>query len=374
MTDRPPDPGAAPLREFADRLAGSLAGGGAALPFATLALDLFRRQFAANATYRRLCLAGGRTPETVGDWTGIPAVPTVAFKELELTSLPPAERIAVFHSSGTTGQVPSRHFHGSQSLGLYEASLVAGFARQTAAVGAVPRRFLALTPPPDRVPHSSLAHMFGVCARRFGTPDSVFVGQVGADGAWELDLPRLLGELEEGQRSGRPVLVLGTAFHFVHLIDRCAAGNMAFRLGEGSGVLETGGYKGRSREMTRVALHAAIAECLGVPSTAILREYGMSELSSQAYAPDSSVPVPGDASGEVFRFPPWARAVIISPETGREVAEGGNGLVRVLDLANVWSVLAVQTEDLAVRRGDGFELLGRVPRSEPRGCSLMAPA
>ena len=121
-------------------------------------------------------------------------------------------------------------------------------------------------------------------------------------------------------------------------------------------------------------MHAAIARCLGVLPNAILREYGMSELGSQAYAPDSAAPPPADGAGEVFRFPPWARALVISPETGREVADGGTGLVRVFDLANVWSALAVQTEDLAIRRGGGFELLGRAPRSEPRGCSLMAPA
>jgi hypothetical protein len=72
-----------------------------------------------------------------------------------------------------------------------------------------------------------------------------------------------------------------------------------------------------------------------------------------------------------FSFPPWARVQIISPETGGEVAEGETGLIRVFDLANVFSVLAVQTEDLGVRRGDGFELIGRAALAEPRGCSLM---
>ena len=72
-----------------------------------------------------------------------------------------------------------------------------------------------------------------------------------------------------------------------------------------------------------------------------------------------------------FRFPPWARAQIVSPETGREVAEGETGLIRVFDLANVFSVMAIQTEDLGVRSGDGFELIGRAEATEPRGCSLM---
>jgi hypothetical protein len=94
----------------------------------------------------------------------------------------------------------------------------------------------------------------------------------------------------------------------------------------------------------------------------------MSELSSQAY---DTTPHQLER-GRVFRFPPWARVQVISPETGREVPEGETGLLRIWDLANVWSVLAIQTEDMAVRRGNGFELVGRAVQAEPRGCSLMA--
>jgi hypothetical protein len=91
----------------------------------------------------------------------------------------------------------------------------------------------------------------------------------------------------------------------------------------------------------------------------------MSELSSQAY--DRVLPETGGG----FRFPPWARAQVISPETGREAADGETGMVRVFDLANVRSALAVQTEDLAVRRGEGFELTGRAAGAAARGCSLL---
>jgi hypothetical protein len=108
-------------------------------------------------------------------------------------------------------------------------------------------------------------------------------------------------------------------------------------------------------------LHALIKERLGVPPENIVGEYGMSELSSQAYA---------TASGR-FQFPPWARVQIISPETSREVGEDETGLIRVFDLANVFSVAAIQTEDLGIRCGDGFELIGRAQLAEPRGCSLM---
>ena len=79
-----------------------------------------------------------------------------------------------------------------------------------------------------------------------------------------------------------------------------------------------------------------------------------------------------NSAARIFRFPPWARAQIISPETGREVAEGETGLIRIFDLANVFSVVVVQTEDLGIRRAEGFELIGRWEAVEARGCSLMS--
>ena len=133
--------------------------------------------------------------------------------------------------------------------------------------------------------------------------------------------------------------------------------------------METGGYKNRSRLLPKDELHALITERLGVPPSHILCEYGMSELSSQAYS-GSKAGGRGERALH-FQFPPWARAQILSPETGAEVAEGETGLLRVFDLANVFSAMAIQTEDLAIRRGGGFELLGRAESTEPRGCSLM---
>jgi hypothetical protein len=160
--------------------------------------------------------------------------------------------------------------------------------------------------------------------------------------------------------------LLGTAFSFVHLLDHLVESGIRWELPAGSRVLETGGYKGRSRSLPKKELHALIRGRLGIPETHIICEYGMSELSSQAYDRAAGT------DPAVFRFPPWARARIISPETGAEVADGETGLIQVFDLANVSSVMAVQTEDLAIRRGRGFELIGRAELAEPRGCSLMA--
>lgn len=365
------------LSHFAARLRGEISNFPSPIfhrQFDGRALELFAAQFMCNPAYRKICVARGRTPETVRDWTQIPAVPTRAFKELELTSLAHGERTAVFHSSGTTEQQPSRHFHGAESLALYEASLWAWFQKncelRTANCG-----LICLTPPPSAAPNSSLVHMFEVIRRQLGQPESAFVGQVNEAGAWALDFDVTLAALADNSKLKiqNSKLILGTAFSFVHLLDYLTEKRVKLTLPLGSRVMETGGYKNRSRAMPKPELHDLITARLGVARANILCEYGMSELSSQAYdAETQNSKLKTQNSERQFRFPPWARAQIISPETGREAADGETGLIRIFDLANVFSVAAIQTEDLGVRRGDGFELLGRAQLAEPRGCSLMS--
>jgi hypothetical protein len=342
---------------------------------------LFRLQFQTNSVLRRVCEARRISPATLPHWSHVPAVPTTAFKEYEVTSLAPQQRTSVFFSSGTTANHPSRHFHSAESLAVYEASLLPWF-QASVLRGWESRRtlpILCLTPDARHAPHSSLAHMFTVLARELAPDTSqspgpenarhtVFTGENGADG-WILDFAATRRWMEEAAAGSEPVLVLGTAFSFVQWMDHPGNAGRRFQLPPGSRVMETGGYKGRSREMSRAGLHALIGRELGISPDNIFSEYGMSELSSQAYPAPTSRDA---AAGLVFRFPPWARSRIISPETGLEVADGETGLIRVFDLANVWSVMAVQTGDLGVRRGDGFELLGRAALAEPRGCSLMA--
>jgi hypothetical protein len=157
----------------------------------------------------------------------------------------------------------------------------------------------------------------------------------------------------------------------VHLLDHLEGQGTRFKLPNGSLVLETGGYKGRSRTIPRQELHRKLCGTFGISPRQIICEYGMSELSSQAYAVLSDDSVRVDRAVRVFHFPPCARAQIVSPETGREVHDGQTGLIRVFDLANVFSGVAIQTEDLGIRHGAGFELVGRAPMVEARGCSLM---
>jgi hypothetical protein len=372
------------LSSFAARLRFATARQAQGNEFDELALELFALQFQHNPAYRKICEVRGLTPRVVEHWTQIPAVPTGAFKELELSCISPEERTAVFYSSGTTEQKPSRHFHNAESLAVYEASLWTWFVAnlrftiydlrsENNSALRTPHSTIVLTPPPAQAPHSSLVHMFETVRKNLGgasVPASraAFLGTLAADGSWALDFEAVFATLKSSIVNRQSSILLGTAFSFVHLLDLMVERDLRVELPAGSRVMETGGYKNHSRSMPKAELHALITERLGVPAENIICEYGMSELSSQAY----DVGVRNAECGvRKFRFPPWARVQIISPETGREVADGETGLIRVFDLANVFSVAAIQTEDLGIRRGDGFELIGRAQLAEPRGCSLM---
>ena len=327
--------------------------------FEQLALGLFELQFNLNAPYRRFCEMRGITPKSIPDhWNKIPAVPASAFKELELTILPPPLRTHLFYSSGTTTQKRSRHFHSPDSIKIYEQSLLSWF--KPFVLPDFDRiSFLVLTPPVIEAPNSSLVHMFQTVVNSFGTSNSQFAGSITAGGEWEIDPSAVLTHL----KTDEPKLICGTAFSFVHL---CDGFNSNVHLPQGSRIFETGGYKGKSRTLNKKDLHTLISQKLGVPLSHIISEYGMSELSSQAY--DRRI---GEDSPRQFQFPPWVRIEIISPETSTPVENEATGLLRIYDLANVASVMAIQTEDLAGKSGNGFELLGRAALAEPRGCSLM---
>ena len=163
-----------------------------------------------------------------------------------------------------------------------------------------------------------------------------------------------------------PVFLIGTAFAFVELFDTL---DQCWTLPKGSRVLETGGLKGRTREVSREELYGLFQSRLGVADTHCLSEYSMTELSSQAYSNALTLGVPWDQSS--FVTPPWARVELVDPVTMSILEEeDARGLICWFDLANINSVMAVQTSDIGLRTADGFALVGRASDAELRGCSL----
>ncbi len=330
--------------------------------FERLALGLFRFQAHACGPYRALLERRGVDPAAISSWREIPAVPTAAFKEIEIRSFPKADVVHVFHTSGTSTARRGSLF--LDTLRVYEASLRPSFRRallpDLAPGQRIPIRVLA--PSPAESPDSSLSHMFGVAVDTWGDASSGFDLRAGT-----LDTRGLGRALEE---CTGPVLVCGTAFAFVHWIDALKHAGAKLHLPSGSRMMETGGFKGRSRSVPREALYAALEEHLGVPPERVVNQYGMTELGSQFY--DSVL----EDSGPRRKIePPWARVRIVRPDTASEAPPGEVGVIEVVDLANTGSVLALQTGDLGrrvagVNGRDGFEVLGRAQGAELRGCSV----
>jgi hypothetical protein len=185
-----------------------------------------------------------------------------------------------------------------------------------------------------------------------------------------IDTARMSEALVEATSRGTPVLLAGTAFAFVHWLDWLQERNGSFDLPPGSLIMETGGFKGRSRVLERPVFYATLSKAHGVPVEAIVNEYGMTELLSQFYdgpgVPMSDMPL------EDRRHvpPPWVRTRVLDPNTLSVLPIGEPGLLCHYDLANAGSVMAVLTEDMGVAVDDGFRVLGRAQGAEPRGCSL----
>lgn len=355
--------------------------------FDALALALFRFQYGACPPYARYCDALDLRPDTVREADTIPAVPTGAFKEFALRCFPAEAICKTFRTSGTTTE--RRGTLHLDTLRLYEASLLASLRRcfLTDLCGRRPRmRFLAASP--AAAPDSSLTHMFATLAAAEGHVESGF--DFANDG---LALDSLARALEAARREDAPVVVAGTSFAFVHLLDSTRADPpSAWALPAGSRVLETGGFKGRSREIPRERLQAELAARFSLPPGAIVNQYGMTELGSQFY--DSTLVDPLGPRRKLA--PPWTRVRFVDPDSGRDVPFGEVGMIVIHDLANTGSVAAIQTADLgraiaargaamggamggarSVESGDastldGFEVLGRAEGAEERGCSIAA--
>lgn len=331
--------------------------------FTELALHLFAVQFQANAPYRKFCERRGKTPATVRGWREVPPVPIAAFKELTLACGPVDQAVACFMTSGTTNpEKRGKHYH--FTLEVYDASATA-FFKANVLPDADQMRLLILGSPPGLMPNSSLAHYLGLMHRDFGAPASQFY--IDQDG---LRAEALAEDLRAAERSGEPVCLLGASFAFVHFLDRCRTDGLRFRLARESRIMDTGGFKGRSREIPQQELYARFAEVFSVPEDRCVNMYGMTELSMQCYDSPLRRRALGLPEERILQSPPWARTVILDPDTLVPIGMGARGIICHSDLANCSSVGGVLTEDVGVATGMGFRLLGRVQGAESRGCSI----
>ena len=382
--------------------------------FNELALRVFRFQCEANPGYEGFVARRGLDPDGVSRWEGIPLLPARAFKSAPLVSGDPKEAERIFRTSGTTAGTQVRGEHHVRDLALYRGSLLPNFRAHLLPEG-VPMPVLCLLPSPDAAPDSSLSFMMGEVVGAFGaregaTRDGEGPVSVGGDAAETpvgpgggffvhpergIEIGPFREALETAVTGTGPVLLAGTAFAFVQWLEVVGREGWRVPLPEGSRIMETGGYKGRTRAMSRAELYHSLSGAFGVPAERIVNEYGMTELLSQFYEPVMTLDdrvgessghggrgrLPrgheagggdgaGAGAGRFHRGPPWVRTRVLDPLTLEEAPEGEVGVLAHLDLANLGSVAAILTQDLGRRVPGGFHLVGRSRGAEPRGCSL----
>ncbi len=312
--------------------------------FGMAALELFRFQHANNELYRRYCDLLRTDPLEVKDICQVPFLPISFYKSQPVVSLPAMADTAelIFESSGTTGEVPSRHY--VHNAHIYEDCLLSGFREFCGSPADY--TILALLPSYLERGNASLVYM----AR-------ILMGAGAADGSgfYINEWDKLAAILQKNEAAGKKTLLLGVTFA---LLDFAESHPMKLRH---TIVMETGGMKGRRVEMTRDEVHEVLKRQWHLP--VVHSEYGMTELLSQAYSV-------GDG---VFRCSSTMQVLIRDINDPLDVRRLGSGAVNVVDLANVHSCAFIATEDMGVIDADGsFKILGRLDHSALRGCSLMA--
>ena len=309
--------------------------------FEEKALEVFKYQFENNKVYRSFCDLLFKHPSDVHSITDIPFMPVEFFKNHKvLSSSKDIEQ--TFVSSGTTNSIHSQHH--ITDLRVYEKSFTKGFEKFYGEVKDY--TILALLPSYLERKDSSLVYMIQDMITQSNKPDSGFYLE---------DLKGLKATLLKLENKEQKTLLVGVSYALLDLIEF-----HQFEL-KHSFVMETGGMKGRRKELIKSELHALLKKGFGVKS--IHSEYGMTELLSQAYSK-------GDG---MFSTPPWMRVLIRDTEDALTILpEEKTGGINVIDLANVHSCAFIATQDLGkIHKNGQFELLGRFDQSDVRGCNLM---
>lgn len=332
--------------------------------FESIALEVFRYQFAHIAVYRAFCLNRGADVATVRDFAAIPFASTLAFKHARVLNDGEATNpmTLTFKTSGTTKGYSARGVHRVPDPEIYRASALAHLRRMVFPEGQrMP--LLALHPTAERMPESSLSWMLSWCLAEFGDPSSSCVATPQA-----VDIDAAGAFLRACEREGRPAGVLGTTAAFVRLFEGLR--DSPIRLAAGSRLMDTGGAKGQAVPLKDYEVRELAGTLLGIEAKYAINEYGMTELCSQLYdATPLNSPMPR-REVRLKLAPPWMRPVVIDPITLRHLPDRQIGLMAFFDLANVGSIAAIMTEDLGYTETGAVAILGRASSSDARGCAL----
>jgi phenylacetate-coenzyme A ligase PaaK-like adenylate-forming protein len=308
--------------------------------FEKIALQIFRYQYVNVLVYQQFCNLLGKNIQNVKTILDIPFLPISFFKTHTILALGASSEI-LFSSSGTTGMTTSKHH--IADISLYQKSYKNGFA---VFYGNIENYVvLALLPSYLEREGSSLIYM---------VEDLIVASNNGDSGFYLHNQDALIEKLEALEKSGNNILLIGVTYALLDLIEK-----KKLQLNH-TIIMETGGMKGRRKEMIREELHKELCNGFGVKS--IHSEYGMTELLSQAYS----------LGNGVFECPPWMQVYIRDTEDALSyVSDGKTGGINIIDLANIYSCSFIATQDLGKKNPNGFEVLGRFDHADIRGCNLL---
>lgn len=311
--------------------------------FETIALEIYRYQFDNNPVYGKFCKILGKIPDVVTDLAEIPFLPITFYKSHKIVTSAFQPEL-IFQSSGTTG--PNSSYHYVKNKGIYEKSFNKCFELF---YGKVDKYcILGLLPSYLEKGNSSLVYMVNSLIQQSNHSRSGF---------YLYELEHLYQSLEELKKENQKVILFGVTYALLEFAQRFPL------LFDSMIVIETGGMKGRGRELTRQELNNELCRSFGVAN--IHSEYGMTELLSQAYAING-----------LFQSPPWMKILVrdeTDPFSLKVPGQTTSGAINVIDLANIYSCSFIATDDVGRLYSNGsFEVLGRMDNSDIRGCSLLA--
>lgn len=323
--------------------------------FNALCLDVFDYQYKASEVYRRYCQRKGIDLQDISYYKDIPAYPSDGFKKEILVSFPLEKTVMENITGGTT----CPELRGSVLRDEYGRRLALGCNRRVICDYLFPEGermpILILAPSPETAPAMGMAIGMAETIKHFGAEGSnFFITRKG------LRIKELLKAIRDFEHKGRPIALIGATSAFVYLFNACRTNGIRFSLPEGSRIADGGGYRGKFGECTREMYYRQCLEILGVPEEYCVNVLGMAECTTNFVDSTLRDSLNGIKRRRHKTNHKWAKVVAFDIETcSRPLPEGEVGLLRHYDLANLPTVLVVQTENLGYQTGDGFEVLGR---------------